>query len=157
MSLLSVFTWCDQTALAIVMRDSTWLFPFVETFHLLSLALLGGSVLLVDLRLLGLGLRSEPVDALAATVRPWMLGSLAVIIVSGVLLFMSEVRKCYANQAFWMKMAFLTAAVLFTFTFRHRVISRTASELRSPQRLAALASIMLWLGVGITGRGIGFW
>jgi uncharacterized membrane protein len=157
MTLLTLFTWCDQTALAAALRDSTWLFPVIETLHLLSLALLGGAVLLVDLRLLGIGLRAQPVDRLAAATRPWLFGSLAVIVGSGVLLFMSEAMKCYANPAFWLKMAFLAVAVVFTLTVRSRVLARDDWRSEAAPRLVAIVSIVLWTGVGITGRGIGFW
>ena len=156
MSLAPFILWCDSTALAVAMRESTWLFPFVETLHLLALALLGGSVLITDVRLLGRGLRTQPVGRLLQQARPWLIASLLATVVSGLVLFLPEARKCYESPAFRLKMAFLAGAVLYTFTVRDWVFRRP-SLFTGALPAAALVSLTLWLGVGITGRGIGFW
>lgn len=157
-SWLPFFQWCDQTAIGVAIRDSVWLFPFVEAFHLLALALLGGAVLIVDLRLLGFGLRTQSVRELATELHPWMLAGLAVMILSGVLMFLSEALKCYDSPPFQLKMLFLFVALLFTFTLRRRV-TLAADTPRRPFRsaLVALTSLTLWTAVGLMGRGIGFW
>ena len=100
MSLAAFFTWCEHTAVGTAVRESIWLFPIIEVVHLVGLAVLGGAVLLVDLRLIGIGLHGVPVATLARSARPWLLGSLALTVVSGVLLFLSEALKCYGNPAF---------------------------------------------------------
>jgi len=71
MSLLPFFQWCYQTAIGEAIRESTWLFPIIEAFHLVGLGLTAGAVLIVDLRLLGMGLSRQPVGQLAAAVEPW--------------------------------------------------------------------------------------
>lgn len=157
MSLLAFFQWCDATSLAVVIRESVWLFPVIETFHLLALALLGGAVLLVDLRLLGLGLRGVPVRDLAANAQRWLLGSLSVMLVSGVLLFISEAMRCYESPPFHLKMLFLGLALLFTFTVRRRITRRATPPGPLAARTAALISLTLWTAVGVMGRGIAFW
>ena len=101
--------------------NSTWLFPLIEAFHLLGLGVTAGSVLIVDLRLLGVGLSGQPVAQLAAGVRPWLLGSLTLMVVSGSPLFLSEAIKCYYSFPFWVKMTSLLLALVFTFTLRRRV------------------------------------
>src|SRR5262245_32427275 len=105
--LLQFFESCEASVVGRTIRDSFWLFPAIETVHLLALALIGGAVLIVDLRLLGLGLQRLSLTEVAQEAYPWFIGSLIVIIVSGVLLFFSEATKCYYNPAFWTKMAFL--------------------------------------------------
>src|SRR5438067_12192384 len=138
-------------------RDSVWLFPFIEAFHRLALAVIGGAVLLVDFRLLGLGLKRQPVAELARDTQPWLIGSLLFMIASGVPLFLSEAIKCYYSFAFWTKMTALALAILFTFTIRRRVT--LADETRiGPMwsRVVAMTSIMLWSLVGWGGRGMGF-
>ena len=78
-----------------------------------------------------------------------------MMIVTGLLLFVSEPLKCYYSPPFWLKMSFLTLAIFFTFTMRRWVAE---SQTASPRRMrgVAIVSILLWSGVGLMGRGIGF-
>lgn len=158
MSMLPFFEWCETTLIGTAIRSSLWLFPTIEVFHLIALAWLGGAVLLVDLRLLGFGFRRQSVARIAADARRWVIGSLVVIIGSGLLLFTSEALKCYSNPAFWIKMTCLVLAVVFTFTVRDRVC-RAATDMRPPRwgKLVACVSLALWCGVALMGRGIGFY
>ena len=118
---LPLFTRIDQSALAGLIRDSTWLFAAIESLHLLGLTLLGGAVLLVDLRLLGLGLRQHSLANVEREAQPWLVAGLAVMLPTGFLMFASEAVKCYENGAFWVKMTSLLLAIVFTFTIRRRV------------------------------------
>ncbi len=156
MSLLPLFQACDHSALGHAIRNSAWLFPFVETLHLLALGLLGGTVLIVDFRLFGVVLRQEPVSRLARQVEPWMIGALAAMLVSGFLLFLSESLKLYASGAFRMKMVFLFLAIANAFTVRRRIVFDDDPPSPVTGRVAALVSIALWTGVGLCGRAIGF-
>jgi hypothetical protein len=157
MGILTFVTWLDNSALAHGIRDSRWLFPVIEACHLLGLAVLGGCVLIVNMRLLGMGLRGQSASEVASDVKPFMLTSLAVMLVSGFLLFASEAIKCSDNTAFWVKMSCLALAIIATFTIQNRAIqiegrSRGAFQVK----LAALVSVLLWAGVGVSGRWIGF-
>ena len=157
MSVLSFFTWCENTWLGEAIRDSRWLFPVIESIHLLGLAVIGGAVLMMNLRLLGFGLRRQPAAQLWRDTRPWLMGSLTVMLVSGILLFTSEATKLYYHEAFWVKMVSLLMAALFTFTVVRRVALADPDRLRPLwSRAAAIISIFLWSTVGICGRWIGF-
>lgn len=156
MSLLLFFEWCENTAIGSAIRNSLWLFPVIESIHLLALALIGGAILVVDLRLLGLGLRPQPVARLARDVQPWLGGGLAVMVASGFLLFLSEAIKCYYSPAFWTKMTFLVPAMVFTFTVRRKVAAADKSIRPLWSKLVALVSMGLWSVVGAAGRWIGF-
>jgi hypothetical protein len=157
MSLLAFFTWVENTALGGAIRSSTWLFPAIEAVHLLGLAVIGGAVLVVDLRLFGFGLRSQPVAQLARDAQRWLIGSLLVMIATGSLLFTSEATKCYYHLAFWVKMSSLFLAIVFTFTVRRKVTLADENRVRPLwSKLVALTSVLLWSGVGIGGRWIGF-
>src|SRR5258708_22898753 len=158
MSVLWFFEWCEASALGTEIRDSQWLFPVIEAVHLLGLALMGGLVLLVDMRLMGLAMPRKPVAALAREIEPWLISALAVMLTTGLLLYTSEPTKLYYNAAFWMKMGFLASAIIFTFTVRRTVLAADAARVRPVWgRLVALISILLWAGVGIGGRAIGFY
>ena len=95
--MLWLFEWFEATWLGTTVRDSLWAFPVLEAIHLLGLSLLGGSLLIVDLRMLGMGLTRQPIAALARDARPWLLAALALMAVTGVPLFLSEAVKCYWN------------------------------------------------------------
>jgi hypothetical protein len=83
MSLLPLFTWFENSALGQAIRGSQWLFPVIESVHLLALVVIAGAVLVVDMRLFGLGLRRQPVAQLARDAQPWLVGSLMVMLVTG--------------------------------------------------------------------------
>ena len=153
--LLPFFEWCEATRIGVAIRDSLWLFPIIEAFHLVAFALIGGMVLVVDLRLLGVGDRSAA--PLARSVQPWLLGGLAVMIPSGFLLFLSESIKCYYSFPFWVKMWSLALALTFMFTLRRRVLAADPAALAPLWRKSAGAlSLLLWGGVAWGGRWIGF-
>jgi hypothetical protein len=157
MSLLPFFTWVENSAVGGAIRSSSWLFPFIEAFHLLGLAVIGGAVLVVDLRLFGFGLWRQPVAQLARDAQRWLIGSLLVMIATGSLLFTSEAIKCYYHDAFWFKMTSLFLAIVFTFTVRRKVALADETRVRPLwNKLVALTSVLLWSGVGIGGRWIGF-
>src|ERR1700758_3733614 len=156
MSLLGFFQWCEQTGIGDTIRRSSWLFPVIEAIHLLGLGVIGGAVLVVDLRLLGLGLRRQSAAQLTRDAQPWLVGSLILMIITGGLLFLSEAIKCYYHDAFWFKMSCLFLAIVFTFTIQRKV-TMTEETRRSAvwSRVVAVVSVLLWAGVGVGGRWIG--
>src|SRR5262245_40459871 len=154
MSMLELFKWFDTTWIGQGIRGSTYWFPAIEVVHLLGLTLLYGSVLVVDLRVLGFGLKKQPISRLAEQVTPYTVGGIAIMLATGIPLFLSEAMKCYANQAFWFKMGCLLVAIIFQFTVHRRVVSTDAASLAA--KASAIASMTLWLGVGLGGRAIAF-
>jgi hypothetical protein len=157
MSLLPFAQWCEASAAGHAIRTSPWAFAVIESIHLLALSVIGGAVLVVDLRLLGYGLKRQPVAQVARDAYPWLVGSLLVMLASGGALFLSESIKCYYSTPFRVKMVSLLLAVCFTFTAHQRVA--TADETRvAPlwRALIALVSLTLWFCVGASGRWIGF-
>jgi hypothetical protein len=155
-ALLPFFKWCDNTWLGETIRGSRFYFPIIETFHLLALTILFGAVLVLNLRLCRLMMKNQPTQQVAMDLAPWAWWSLVVILVSGIMLFLSEAMKCYASTPFQVKMLFLFAAIVYHFTI-HRVVSRSNREPKLGWGVAIGAlSTFLWLGVGLGGRAIGF-
>ena len=155
--LLRLFEWFELTTVGEIIRSSVWLFPFIEAFHLVAFGVLGGAVLLVDLRLIGLAFRSQPVARVAQEMKPWLQRSLAVAVVSGSLLFVSESVKCYYSEAFWIKITGLFVALIFTATIRRKVTMAEAGNIGPIwNRLVGVVSIGLWATVAWGGRWIGF-
>ena len=138
------------------MQTSRWGFAVVEMLHLLGLAVLGGSVLIVDLRLLGVILKRESAITINRELSRVLLVSLSVMVLSGIALLSEEAGKCYYSPAFRWKMALLAAAVIFYFTLHRQAILRTQGGTPALwPRIAAVVSLLLWLGVGVAGRAIG--
>ena len=156
MNLLALFEWCEASWLGQVVATSNWMFPVIEAVHLLGLSVLGGALLVVDLRLLNVMLRDQPVATLMRGVRPWLNRSVALMLCSGFLLFMSEAVKCYHNPSFRVKMATLPLALAYTYFVRQRVAQRDTGPGVWMGRGLAGASIILWFTVAAAGRWIGF-
>ena len=157
MNLLPVFEWLEATALGAAVRDSLWLFPVIEAVHLIAFAIIGGAVLIVDLRLFGLGLRRQSTPEVAREAQPFLLGSLALMFASGIPLFLTEALKCYYSEPFRVKMIALALAIAFTFTVRQRVVAADQARVGPLwSKLVAALSITLWGTVAWGGRWIGF-
>ena len=157
---MSVLEFCrsvQYSAPLVAMRASPWLFPVIATIHLMGLALIGGAVLVVDLRLLGFGLRNQPVAALAHDAERWLWRGLAVMVSTGILLFMCFATKYYFLTFFWVKMAALILVVIFTLFVRRRVAMANDADVNPVRcKLVALVSLFLWTTVAVGGRYIGF-
>ena len=160
LSIFNVLPWIESIAasrLGQAISTSTWAFAVIESIHLLALAVIGGAVLMVDLRLLGLGLRSQPIDQVARDAWPWFVRSWVVMIVTGGLLFVSEPLKLYYSTPFFLKMTCLLLGTLFAVSVRRKVT--LTGEGRMPPvvlKLVGVVSLLLWFGVGASGRWIGF-
>lgn len=154
--MLSWFVALSHSWLGQYMQQSRWGFAVVEAIHLLGLAVLGGVVLVVDLRLLGLILKTESARNIARGLSHTLLTSLAVMLLTGIALTSEEALKCYHSPAFRWKMLLLAAALLFYFTFHRTALLRTDKhQANLSSRLAGAVSLTLWLGVGVAGRAIG--
>lgn len=157
MSVLEFFSWCESSWIGVGIRDSSWLFPVIESFHLLALAVIGGLVLVVNLSLLGLGLGPRSAARVWHDTWPWLVGSLAAMLGSGVLLFTSEAVKLYYHEAFWVKMSALLLSLVFTSTVQRRTALADPERVSTLQsRAVGLVSLLLWFLVGANGRWIGF-
>jgi hypothetical protein len=154
--LLPLFKFFDNSVVGNWVSDSRWLFPAIEAVHIVALALLFGAILMLNLRLLGMAQVNKPIARLARDLAPWVLCSLIIILASGFLLFSSEPMKSYASEPFRVKMLFLIGAIVFHYTVYGWVTRREAGVNPVWNKVAAVVSILLWLGVGIGGRGIGF-
>jgi hypothetical protein len=143
--------WSEATSMGRMIRNSEYAFPMIEFVHLAALAVIGGAVLIVDMRMLGFGLKKTSVAQLAKDAQPYVTGSLIVMLVTGIMLYSSEATKCYASGAFWIKMVSLLLAMIFTYTVKKY---RTARDVES--KLVGALSILLWFGVAWGGRWIGF-
>jgi hypothetical protein len=136
----------------------SWLFPAIQAVHIIGLTMLVGTICLVDLRLLGIGLRRLAVSDLARALAPFTYGGLLTVLVTGPLLFGSDLTRYLNNPAFVLKMGLLAAALAGHFTLHRAVVRdslRDGAGLHTKkQKLAAVLSLILWSSVILAGRAI---
>jgi len=160
MTLHQLFASLEATPVGTAIRESTWLFPTIETTHVFAITLVLGSILIVDLRLLNLASRNRSVTELTREVLPFTWGAFALAAVTGGLLFTSSALKYSQNLQFKTKMLLLIIAganmlVFQLYTYR-TVASWDRSAPPTGARVAGALSLALWFGVMSLGRWIGF-
>lgn len=161
MTILDVCTWLEATPLGVAITESEWMFPTIETVHVLALTLVVGSIAMLDLRMLGVSNRSMSVLHLSDEVLPWTWGAFIVAAITGSLMFISAATKYYDNVPFRIKLVLLMFAginmAIFHFTAFRAVHSwHMAFPAPVAARVAASLSLLFWIGVVVAGRWIGF-
>ena len=153
--------WLESTAAAVAISESSWLFPGIESIHVIAITLVVGSITMVDLRLLGINLRDRPVGELMAEVLPWTWMSFAVAVCTGALLFASNATHYWGTVPFRAKMLVLALAGLNMMVFHatiHRSVGAWGHQPQTPRaaKISGGLSLSLWIGVVSFGRWIGF-
>jgi hypothetical protein len=150
----TIFEWLSTSPWANAMNGPEWAFPVVQSLHFMGFALSIGTIAIVDLRLLGLGMRRQTAAQLAADLAPWTKAGIAIMLITGFLLFSADAVVYHVNASFQFKMACLATALLFHFTIHRKA---TGSQVPRAAAIAAGAfSLLLWTGVVAGGRMIAF-
>jgi len=160
-SLLSFLEWLAGTRGSIALHESLYMYPLVESTHVLALTLFVGLAVMLDLRLLGVTLRQVPVSEMLDRVLPWTKAGFAVMIVTGALLFYAIPVRNYQNIFFRIKVVMLILAGLNVWVFHWRVERRVADWDLDPvapkgARATAVISLILWAGIIVAGRMIAY-
>lgn len=139
---------------------ATWWFPFMESLHVLSLAIMLGAIVMLDLRVLGWAALRYPISSLNRELVPWSAGAFFIANITGLAMFITRASHHVENPAFQIKMLLLLLAAVNIGFFHFRVLrSVSAWDTHSPAPLAAKAaaasSLLLWIGVTLAGRWIG--
>lgn len=151
--------WIESTQLSTAIREGALPYPIIGGVHLLAIALFGGMLVVTDLRLLGWLMRRRPVSELIGSLRPWKRGGFVLTVASGLLLGWAEPVKLYHSPSFWLKMTLLALVGVHALAFRKSVYRNPQpldAGLSASARLAAVLSLLLWAGLIVTGRLIGF-
>lgn len=151
----------EQTALATFVREGDWWFPLDECLHVLSITAVFGSILMMDLRLLGLASRDSAVSRLSNEVLPYTWIAFACAVITGTIMFISKATVYWHNPQFELKFLFMVLAGANMIAFHFGAFRRVAdwdNVLPPPPaaRLAGALSISLWIAVVFFGRWIGF-
>lgn len=154
--LLSLFTWLESLKLGAVVDNSGYFVAAVNVTHLVSLSFFIGAVLIVDLRLLGGGMTTQPIARVAAGARPWLIGAFLALAVTGILQILATPMKVYYSANFWNKVVLLAIAVVYTFTVRRKITQLEDARVGPVRgKLVALFSLVLWVSIAVEGRLIG--
>lgn len=148
--LLRICEWLQQTPVSVSIRESIWVFPILDAVHCVGIVLVAGTIVIVDLRLLGLGMRRESISSVIAQVLPWTLFGFAFMFVTGSLLAWAEPVKLYHSVFFRWKLLFLALAGLNALLFHNTTLTPAGA------RLAGAVSIACWISVIAAGRAIGY-
>lgn len=151
-----LWEWLQNTPVAETIQDSHVLLPAIEILHLLGLALLVGTVLAVDLNLLGIGMRRQPASLIAEELRPWTWAGLILLLITGPLLFVSDAEKISMNSVFPIKMAILVVATVFHFTIYRKAAMGAYGAHPVMAKLAGGVSLLLWVGTGFAAKAMDF-
>jgi hypothetical protein len=162
MSYIGIFEWIENTGLSIAIRESTLLYPGLITIHVLTVFFSAGTIIALDLRLLGWGLKKTPLTSVFEELRPWTLAFFVINFISGILLFWSEPVKMATTGSFIVKMSSLALLGLNALIFDNRTY-RTLTGLAGADTDGAVAlpgrarfaggfSLFFWAVVIFTGR-----
>ncbi len=156
MSLRSWFEWMDAFPSSIAMRESLYAFPVLLTIHLISLAMFAGLVLMMDLRLLGVGYRGTPFSEVQARLFPWQVVGMVVTALAGLLLFYAQPMRYFGKVLYWIKIALMVLAfvnaLVFHFTTYRSVAKWDTAGPPLGAKVAGGLSLALWAGVVAFGR-----
>ena len=161
MSLQSVFEWLESWPVSVGIRQSSWMFPAFESVHVIAITLVVGSVMIVDLRVLGLASRKQRITELSGSILPWTWCAFLVALVSGSFLFAAKAHAYFDNVNFRLKIVLMAAAFLNMMAFHHgpyRSVRSWDVGVPAPAlaRLACGLSLAFWVLIVAMGRWIGF-
>jgi hypothetical protein len=155
-----LLSWLESSAPAVWVREAIWAYPAIETAHIVGFTVLVGSAVMFDLRLLGFT-RSLPITAAARHLLRWSRLSMLVVVPTGIMLFMTQAVETWANRTFRLKLLLLAAAGLNALVFHLWTFKSVKEWEQRPTtpvgaKIAALLSIILWMGVITCGRLIAY-
>ncbi len=152
--LLEIIYLLEDSYIGEYVRSSLWLFPVIQSFHLIGLGILGGAVVVGDLRLMGILMRTESTRYVIRVTRPWFNFGLFILIITGIPLFLSEAVKCYYSRAFWIKISCLLLGALFVYFIRNPIVLYKDENFMI--KILGFISFSLWVVTAASGRWIGF-
>lgn len=161
MDLLHFVQWLNETPVSVFLRENDWAFALIETVHILGLGLSVGTILWVDLRLVGLTMTRYSATEVINQIEPWAIKGFIVMFVSGTLLLLAEPEKCYTRTSFRLKALMLILAGINILYFNRRVrstLQECGQNVILPLRARAVGyvSMALWLGIIFCGRWMAY-
>jgi hypothetical protein len=159
--LITLATWLSSTRLSQFFQTTEGLVATSQSIHILAIAVVVSSALMISMRLLGVGASGRSVSKLAHTLLPWMRWALIVLLITGLTQLIAEPVRELGNTAFWLKMAMLVGVLVLNTWFGRTVLANAAAwdgAITRPvsARMFAVSSLLLWVGIVFCGRLIAY-
>lgn len=153
--------WLAQTPISQFIQNVLWIIPAVQTVHILAIAAVLSSVVMIDLRIFGLAGRGMTMSDTAGRYVPWIWWGVLILALTGATLITGEPVRSLTNPAFQIKMALLVVALVVTVLFQRTVGAKagawdSAPRLPGAVRAAALATLLVWFAIAVFGRWIAY-
>lgn len=148
--------------LATYIRESSLTYPIILSTHLMGMGLFGGMIAMTDLRILGIAMKDRPMVDVHNQLRPYKHLGLTIVVICGALMAYSKAAIYWPNPFFKTKLTLLTLVALHALLFRNSVYKNLGEmdktgEATGAAKLAAIISLILWIGLVAAGRWIGYW
>ena len=155
--LVGLAQWLNDTQISTYLRENDWAFPIIESVHLLSLGASVGTILWLDLRLLGLTYSDVSLPEVIQGIEPWAIGGFSAMFASGFLLILAEPLKCATNWTFGLKMLGVLMAGVNVLYFHKKIMPdigehKLDQELTWQAKMVGGTSLVLWLAIIVLGR-----
>ncbi len=159
--LLEFFEWMATTQWSIALHESFYMYPWIESSHVLLITVFVGILIFIDLRMLGLVFKDVPVSELTSKLLPWSIAGFVLIVITGLLLFYAIPVRTYQSIFFRIKVIVLIAAGLNAMWFHFKVQNKGVEWDSDPVpprrvRIVALVSLSSWITIIVTGRMIAY-
>lgn len=155
-------SWLEETPVSLTIQTTSWIVPAVQTVHILAIAAVMSSVLMIDLRLLGILGRDQPLARVSKRFLPVIWWTLPVLLATGILMIIGEPVRSLESPVFQLKMALLVAAMIVTLSYqvplgRDPSFWDLSIGRRGGARIIAVLSLLLWAGIVFAGRWIAYY
>jgi hypothetical protein len=146
----------EQWPISKAIGESLWIYPLDQALHLVGMAFLMGAVMIINLRLLGIGITNTSLAQVARNARPWFIGGMIFMVMTGLPQLMQNASREYYSEYFWRKMYFLAASLIVTaISIRYMTKQSDSARTTAGSKLAGAVSLLLWVNVIIPARLIG--
>jgi hypothetical protein len=161
-SLNVICAWLEQTSLSQAIQVTNWIVPTVQTVHILAIAVVAGSALMINLRLIGILAADQPLKSVSSRFLPFVWWPLLILLATGVIMIIGEPPRSLKNPAFQLKMALLIAAIVVTGLIqfllrRDPTFGEWSAGRRGVAATIAVVSMLLWSGIIFAGRWIAYY
>ena len=158
---MNLIEWLAQTPLSLAIQTHNWVIPTIQSVHIVAIGVVVGSVLMIDLRVLGWAGQDQTLTETVARFGPWLSWSLTVLLITGLLMVVGEPARELLSFSFWLKMSLVALGTVVAAAFRialrrHERQWEASLVARPATKPLAILTLLIWVGIIILGRLIAY-